>query len=191
MPSINLAPGSQYIIAAQKRRVRLYSIAAIIVVFFTLAWGALYSYENVVAKKDAALQQKIQDANVQIQALRTDAVRVALFEKRLGEIKQLLDSHIHWNGVFAEIERLLPGDTVMTNIEAVSDAPTMNIQAVTSQLDSISIAIASLTNSGASGLFQSASVKNIQRQEQRNGDRVSVVYSYTIVLAFDPKVLWQ
>lgn len=190
MPSINLAPGTQYIIAARKRRVRLYGIAVLVAALFALGWGTLYVYQNSIEKKDADLQAKIQTASTQIEALHDDAVRVALFEKRLVDVKTLLDAHIQWNGVFADLERLLPPDTVLSNFDAASDSPTITVQGTTAQMDQVSIAIASLT-AGQAGIFRSGSVKNIQRQEQKNGDQVSVVYSFTATLTFDPKTLWQ
>jgi Tfp pilus assembly protein PilN len=192
MPSINLAPGTQYIIAARKRRVRLYGIAVITVIVFVGAWGALYVYHQSLLKSDADVQTKIQTANAQIQALHDDAVRVSLFEKRLVEIKTLLDTHVNWSPVFADLEKLLPSDTVLTNFDATSNSPTITLQGVTSQIDQVSLAIASLSAGDSHpSVFKSGSIKSIQRQEQKNGDVVSVAYSFTMVVTFDPKILWQ
>lgn len=192
MPSINLAPGTQYIIAARKRRLRLYIIAVITAIVFAGAWGALYTYYQSLLKTDAGIQTKIQTANAQIQTLHDDAVRVALFEKRLVEIKTLLDTHVNWSPVFADIERLLPSDTVLTNFDASSNLPSISLQGVTSQIDQVSLAIASLSAGDSHpSVFKSGSIKSIQRQEQKNGEVVSVAYSFNIVLTFDPKILWQ
>ncbi len=192
MPSINLAPGTQYIIAARKRRIRLYAIAIVLVIFFGLAWGSLYSYQQSLIKMDDDKQAQIKIADAQIQTLRADAVRVALFEKRLVEVKTLLDTHVRWASVFADLERLLPTDTVLTNFDAASNASTITVQGVTSQIDQVSLAIASLTATDAHpSVFQSGTVNSIQRQEQKNGDQTSVLYIFTITLTFEPKTLWQ
>lgn len=192
MPSINLAPGTQYIIAARKRRVRLYAIAVVIIILFILAWGSLYTYEQSLMKTSDDTQTQINTANAQIQTLHADAVRVALFEKRLVEVKTLLNTHVHWNSVFADLERLLPADTVLTSFDAASDSPTITIQGVTSQMDQVSLAIASLTASDAHpSVFQSGTIKSIQRQEQKNGDQTTVLYAFTVTLTFESKVLWQ
>ncbi len=192
MPSINLAPGTQYIIAARKRRIRLYAIAGVIVVIFTLAWGSLTTYEESLMNIDTDIQTKIQTANAKIQTLHDDAVRVALFEKRLVEVKNLLDTHSNWEPVFKDLERLLPADTVLNNLAVANDSSTITLQGTTAQVDQISLAIASLT-AGEShpSVFQSGSVKNVQRQEQNTGNQVSVVHSFTLTVIFDPKVLWQ
>lgn len=192
MPSINLAPGTQYIIAARKRRVRLYAIAVVIIILFILAWGSLYTYEQSLMKTSDDTQTQINTANAQIQTLHADAVRVALFEKRLVEVKTLLNTHVHWNSVFADLERLLPSDTILTSFDAASDSPTITIQGVTSQMDQVSLAIASLTASDAHpSVFQSGTIKSIQRQEQKNGDQTTVLYAFTVTLTFESKVLWQ
>ncbi len=192
MPSINLAPGTQYIIAARKRRVRLYGIAVLVVFLFAAAWAALYAYHQALSANNEDIETKIKTANAQIETLRSDAVRVSLFEKRLGEVSKLLETHVGWNAVFADIERLLPPDTVLTGLEAASDAPTITLQGTTGQIDQVSLAIASLTASDAHpSVFKSGSIKNIQRQEQKNGEQVSVVYGFTMTLTFDPNILWQ
>lgn len=192
MPSINLAPGTQYIIAARKRRVRLYGIAVLVVFLFGAAWAALYTYHQALSANNEAIETKIKTANAQIETLRADAVRVALFEKRLREVSKLLETHVRWNAVFADLERLLPSDTVLTSFEAASNAPTITVQGATAQVDQVSLAIASLTAADAHpSVFMSGSVKNIQRQEQKNGEQVSVTYGFTMTLTFDPNILWQ
>lgn len=193
MPSINLAPGTQYIISARKRRVRLYAIAILIVGIFALAWAGLYMYQASLTKTDEGIQQKIRTADAQIQTLHNEAVRVALFEKRLGEVKNLLDNHVRWNPIFTDLERLLPSDTVITNFDATSDSPTITVQGVTAQMDQVSVAVASLTAGGSQpSVFTGGSVKSIQRQESPvEGQAPTISYLFTLTLAFDPKILWQ
>lgn len=193
MPSINLAPGTQYIISARKRRVRLYAIAILVVGIFALAWMGLYAYQASLQKTDEGLQQKIRTADAQIQTLHNEAVRVALFEKRLGEVKNLLDNHVRWNPIFADLERLLPPDTVITSFDATSSSPKITVQGVTAQMDQVSIAVASLTAGGPQpSVFTSGSVKSIQRQEKPiEGQAPAVSYLFTLTLAFEPKILWQ
>src|SRR3989344_3645853 len=183
MPSINLAPGTQYIIAARKRRVRLYGIAVLVVFLFAASWAALFAYHQALSVNNKEIETKIKTANAQIETLRSDAVRVSLFEKRLGEVSKLLETHVHWNAVFTDLERLLPPDTQLTSFEAASDSPTITVQGFTSQVDQVSLAIASLTASdNHPSVFRSGSIKNIQRKEEKNEDQVSVVYGFTMTL---------
>lgn len=199
MPSINLAPGTQYIIAARKRRVQLYALAIIIVGIFACAWVVLAQYEGSLLNQDEKLQTDISNANAQIEALRDKAVRVSLFEKRLVEIKTLLSTHVQWNPVFDALEKLLPADTLITSIDAASDSPTITIQGVTSNIDQIAVAIASLTRSQPGtivgtqvpSIFTAGSLKNVQRQEQKTGEQVTSVYTFSMTLTFDVKTLWQ
>lgn len=192
MPSINLAPGTQYIIAARKRRVRLYTIAVIILLVFAVVWGVLYTYHASLVLMNDDIEIDIKTTTAQIETLRADAVRVSLFEKRLVEVGQLLAMHVQWGPVFTDLERLLPSDTILTNLDAASETPTITVQGTTAQIDQVSLAIASLTAADAHpSVFTNGSVKNIQRQEQKNEEQVSAVYTFTITLTFDPKTLWQ
>ena len=178
MPSINLAPGTQYIIAARKRRARLYVIAGVIVLVFLLGWGGLFAYKQSLVQQQDKVQQEITNADGRIEELKEDAIRVTLFERRLTEVKKLLDSHITWAPVLSDLERLLPADTVLTNIDASSDSNVITLQGTTGQMDQVSLAIASLSaGQGHPSIFESGSVKVIQRQEQKNGDQVSFLYS--------------
>lgn len=190
MPSINLAPGTQYIITARKRRVRLYGIAVAIIVIFLLGWLGLYMYVRSLTASSEEVKAQITSVDQKIQALREEATRVSLFEKRLTDVSHLLDSHIGWDKVFAEVERLLPGDTVLTSFDAVSDSSTITVQGTTQNLDQIALALASLTSSkNHPSIFERGSVKEIRRQDQKVGEATVTVYTFTMTLEFNNEAL--
>jgi uncharacterized protein YpmB len=189
MPSINLAPGTQHIIIARKRRRRLYAIAGFICIVFAVGWGALYLYKQSLTTKSDAITQDIQIANKQIQDSRDQVTRVALFEHRLTDVGKLLDSHIGWGKVFADVERLLPGDTVITSFDAKKGVSTIQIKGRTQNMDQVALALASLTaGPNHPSVFTGGSIQSIQRQEAGDGAG-GPVYAFTLVLDFDQNVL--
>ncbi len=188
MPSINLAPGTQYVIAARKRRRRLYGISLLIVVVFAVGWMLMYGYVLSLRNTSEDIQGQLASANQRIQTLREDAKRVALFEKRLVDIRTLLENHISWDRVFGDIERLLPPDTIITGLDARSDNTTLTLQGRTQNIDQVALAVASLTSSaGVPSVFTSGSVKGVVREEQEGG----AIYTFTMTLEFAQSVLRQ
>ena len=191
MPSINLAPGTQYIITARKRRVRLYSIAALILTIF-LVWGiGLYVYTRILTARSDAIKTEIGTVNQKLATLRDEATRVELFERRLVEISQLLDVHIGWDRVLAELERLLPADTILTSFSATSQSPTIALEGTTQNIDQVALAFASLTkDKNHPSLFERGTVKEIQRQSQQAGDAAAtVLHTFSMTLEFNVDTL--
>lgn len=187
MPSINLAPGTQYIITARRRRLRLYAISIGIAAVFLLGWFALYMYVRILESSSNSVQANIARVDQKIQELHDDAVRVAFFEKRLAGVSKLIDSHIGWEKIFSDMERLLPPDTVLTSFEAASGNSTISLSGTTQNIDQVALALASLTeDAGHLSVFKRGTVKTIQRQEQKNAEGASVVlYTFTMTLEFN------
>ncbi len=188
MPSINLAPGTQYVIAARKRRRRLYGVSILIVAVFFGGWMMMYGYLLSLRNSSDDLQKELQGVNLRIQTLREDALRVTLFEKRLVDVSTILSNHISWDRVFGDLERLLPPDAVITSFNAQSENSTIVLQGRTQNIDQIALALASLTSSaGAPSIFESGTVKEVSRQEQESG----ATYTFTMTLEFNQAILRQ
>ncbi len=190
--SINLAPGTQYIVASQKRRQRLYFLSAVIAILAIVVWAALGIYKWQAGNKLAEASTNLQTVEGEISKLDTDAKRIVLFEQRLKNLDQLLDGHISWNPLLAEIERLLPPTTVVTALSVDSSQSTMTLSGFTPDVDQVAQTLASLTNaSDHKTLFSGASINTITRQEQKNPDGTAgpVRYQFGAELTFDPSVL--
>ncbi|HLC49161.1 MAG TPA: PilN domain-containing protein [Candidatus Andersenbacteria bacterium] len=191
MPSINLAPGTQYIITARKRRVRLYSIAILIITIFFI-WGiGLYVYTRILTATSNTIKTEIGTVNQKLSQLRDEATRVELFERRLVEISQLLDVHIGWDRVLAELERLLPADTILTSFSGASQSPTIQLEGATQNIDQVALVFASLTkDKNHPSLFERGSVKEIERQSQQTGDGPAILtYTFSMTLEFNVDAL--
>jgi Tfp pilus assembly protein PilN len=186
MASINLAPGTEYIIAARRRRQRLYSVSVVIILLFALGYGILFFIQKSLTTQNEALKTEIQVLSTKIEASKADATRVALFEKRLVETRGLLDAHIKWDQVFTDAERLLPPAVVLTDIEAGTNASTVTISGTTSDMDAVAQTIASLSaGQNHDSMFSNGIVKSVNRVEQKNGDQTVTSYAFTITLTLD------
>lgn len=188
MPSINLAPGTQYVLAARKRQRRLYSISFLIVIVFAAGWMLMYGYLLSLKNTSEDLALQLTSVNQRIQTLREDAIRVTLFEKRLSDVNTLLNNHVSWDRVFGDIERLLPPETVITSFDVKSNSSTITLQGRGQNIDQVALALASLTNPGGiPSVFTNGDIREVSRQEKEEG----ATYAFTMTLEFDKSVLRQ
>ncbi|MEO6077993.1 MAG: PilN domain-containing protein [Candidatus Andersenbacteria bacterium] len=186
MPSINLAPGTEYIIAARRRRQRLYGISVAVVLLFAIGYGVLFFIQQSLTNQNEALKTDIQALDAKIQSSKTDATRVALFEKRLTETTGLLNAHVKWDQVFTDVERLLPSSVVLTSVEAGTDASIVTISGTTADMDAVAQTIASLSaGQNHDSMFSNGTIKSVSRVEQKNGDQIVTSYTFTITLNLD------
>lgn len=191
--SINLAPGTKYIVAAGARRRRLYLLSALIAVIVAIAWIGLAVYKAQAEKKLAAATGQLQSLEAEIAKLDTDARRIVLFEQRLKNLDELLDSHISWDPVATEIERLLPTTTTLTAIGVDATQTTMTVTGRTPDIDQVAQTLASLSSSPAhKTIFTRATINTITRQELKNPDGTpnTTRYEFGAELTFDPAVLY-
>jgi Tfp pilus assembly protein PilN len=192
MPSINLAPGTQYVIVARKRKIRLYAISLSVVVIFLIGGGGLFAYVQTLQSSSEQVKAEINAVDQKIEVLKDDARRVALFEKRLADTSQLLGNHVTWNTIFADLERLIPTDTIFLSLDASSESASVIVRGTTSNIDQVGLALASITKDVShASVFESGTVKTIQRQVAQAGDGStgSVQYIFDMTLKFAKSAL--
>lgn len=191
MSSINLAPGTQYIMVARKRRIRLYTIAIIIIVIFGIGGLGLFAYTQTLQASSDDIKDQLVITEKKIQSLHDEAMRIALFEQRLGDVSKLLDSHIGWEKIFADLERLLPVDTVLTKVVAASEGNSIIVNGKTQNVDQIALTLASLIQDvNHPTVFTAGTVKTVQRENLDNAEGVSTpVYVFTMTLDFNNDAL--
>ncbi len=191
--TINLAPGTQHIVALRARRQKLFIAAAILALATFLIWGGLYIYERQLKSREQQLTERIQNVNAEIANLDTDAQRIILFERRLQDLGGLLDAHISWNPVLADLERLLPSTTSLINLRADVESNSIVFNGVTPDIDQVAVTLASLTNTPShKTVFTDARVTSINRSETKNADGTvaSVEYQFDAEISFDPSILY-
>lgn len=194
MPSINLAPGTQFIVEARRRRRRLFMLSGLIAAVIILLWSVLFFYNRQLQNNQNDIGERIRGVQVEISKLDQDAKRIVMFEERLKALDILLDEHISWNKVLTDIERLLPGDVALTQLEVDSETGGLNISGVTPDIDKVAIALASLIEStDHPTVFKSGHLSGVRRQESPNADTgtANVFYIFSSELEFNPAILKQ
>jgi Tfp pilus assembly protein PilN len=145
MPQINLAPESQYLLAARRRHRRAYIIASVIVLLAVVAWGSAYAFERRAAGNLDEARQELARIQTEISRLGDASKRVSAFEQRSAALGSLLESHLSWAPLLSELERLLPPSTVLSRFSAKSTSSVVEFSGRAPSLDSVAQAIASLT----------------------------------------------
>lgn len=190
--SINLAPGTQYLIEARKRRRRLLIISAGIVVVTALVFFGLLLYQSTLDTQISGVQDKIRNVDGQIAELENEAKRIVLFENRLRALDILLNAHVSWNPFFTDLERLLPATTIIKSLDVAADDGKVSLTGITPDVDSSALLLASFLSSQAHPtIFQTGKLGNVARTETRGdgGQVTSVSYQFSANLSFNPSIL--
>ena len=190
--AINLAPGTQYIIEARKRRQRLYITSFAIVLITLTAWGAVYWISQTRQSQLGDVLASIRGVDTEIAKSQSSADEIRSFEQRLEDLDVLLNGHVSWEIMFSEIERLLPPDTVITGINTTAKSGVIGIEGTAPDVDKIALTLASIKDSpNRSTIFSNATFSGSQRIEtaiEGSADK-SVTYKVSAELTFDPSVL--
>lgn len=191
--TINLAPGTQHIVEMRARRQRLFMASAIIAAATLVVWGGLYIYHQQLLGQEKEVSDRIQNVKAEIANLDTDAQRIILFEERLKDLGQLLDGHVSWNPLLADIERLLPPTTSLTALTVRIDSSTIVINGKTPDVDQVAVTLASLaTSPNHKTALKKATVTSVNRNETKGDGGVvtGAQYDFTAELTFDPEILY-
>jgi len=194
MPSINLAPGTQFIVEARRRRRRLFFLSGLIAAVAILVWAGMFFYNRQLQQQQADLAERIRNVQLEIAKQDEDAKRIVLFEERLKALDILLDQHISWNVVLSDLERLIPADVVLTRLEVNSETGGLSLTGLTPDIDRVSLALASLVeNTDHVSSFKDGKLFDVRRQETRDeaAGTVTSQYVFTAELSFQPSILKQ
>lgn len=191
--SINLAPGTQQIVELRRRRQRLFIISAAVAGLTAVAWGILFLYHQQLVSREKTIQEHIDTVQRKITSLDTDAQRIIAFEERLSDLGSLLDAHVSWDPLLADIERLLPQTTVITSLDANIENKKIALTGVTPDVDQVALTLASLQNSSThKTVFTSVAVSTISRNDSKapDGSVTATSYGFSAELQFEPKTVF-
>ena len=185
MAQINLAPGTQFIAAARRRRRALYLTGILLLLLVGVVWGGLYAWSG-------NLDEELQTQTVALEKLEAEITRagetvdrIKAFESRLTALDALLDDHIDWAPVFAEIERLLPPATVITNLEVTNELQKISVQGNAPTVDAVAQTLASLRDTPArETLFSNIDVSGVSRVGVRDEAGVEIASQYSFEVEF-------
>lgn len=188
MATINLAPGAQYLASIRRRRRFLIGLTTAIFLVTTLTWLGAYLYVKSIEGNIARAQTELQQLETQLAALKPDLDRIMLFEGRLTTLKTLLDNHISWVPLLAEIEKLLPPPIVLTTVTVQSDTGIVDVIGNAPDVDQIAQTLASLTAARQPAqLFTEGEILSAQRTQVSgsDGQAVGAEYRFTAKVHFD------
>lgn len=192
MATINLAPGSRYLVAARLRRQRLFILSAIGALILAGIWGGLFFVQQQLQKTQGTLRNQLAAINAQIELAQSEARRIVLFEGRLAVIDNLLNSHLDWNPLLIDLEKFLLPTVALGRMELDSSKGTVLLEGYTNDMDQVAQTVASLTNAaGHATLFSEANVAQIQEEIVKlpNTEQQIKRYHFSLSLTFDPAKL--
>ncbi|MBI3250554.1 MAG: hypothetical protein HYZ61_01730 [Candidatus Andersenbacteria bacterium] len=189
MPSVNLAPGTQYAIAARHRRQRLFWLALVIFVILALIWVGMLLYRKQVEGELSDTRDQLSTVQSELARLNDEAQRVEAFEKQLSSLSQLMQEHVVWEPLFQGIERLLPAPVRLTNLEAKGETGELFLTGRTPDVDQLSQALASLeTESSPFDVGQLTQVTRVETPAGE-GEPALVDYVFEAELTFDRNLI--
>lgn len=192
MAAINLAPGTEYLALARKRKRHLYVVTGALAIVLLGIWGGLFMFRQQVKGQEQEVDRRIAAIEAEITRLGEEADRIRLFEARLTELDILLDNHTTWDPLLRELERLLPPPIVLTGADVNAENGTIHVDGQTTDIDIVAQTLASLQSTPIrETIFSSANVSNIQRESSENTEtgEVSVSYKFVAEMSFNPAAL--
>lgn len=163
---INLAPGSQYVLQSRRRQRRLVALSFFLLLLLAVTWGGLTLLTERQLQEQEELNAELRNIRLEIAKLEGEAGRITSFENRLTALDQLLDNHLEWSLFFADLEKLLPPDVIVISLDADSATGTIGINAETSNIDRVAVALATLSaSSNSSSVFTNGRIASIVPRE--------------------------
>ncbi|MDP3997545.1 MAG: PilN domain-containing protein [bacterium] len=193
MAQINLAPGTQYALAARRRRQRLFMLSILVMAVLLIVWGGLFLIERVFKQRLGSDQTALAALETEITRVGPDVSRIQLFEGRVQVLGSLLDNHVNWNPLLQELEKLLPPETVLTSLRAGVDNNTVDISGTTPNIDVVAQTLASLADQpDRPTVFSSGNVKSINRvtDKDEQGNITASYFTFNGTLEIKPS-FWQ
>lgn len=184
MPSVNLAPGTQYAIAARKRRIRLFVVAVIVLIVVAIAWVGLFLYESQLKTQVRGVQEQLSNVQAELASLSDGAKRVEQFEKQINALAAVLKDHIEWEPVLQNVEKLMPPATRLSSLEANAETGELFLSGHTPDIDQLSQAIASLKSDASP--FMLGKLSGVTRVEipQEEGTPPVIDYVFDAEFSF-------
>lgn len=193
MATINLAPGTQYLAGIRRRRQSLFMLAGGVALATVVVWAGLFVWQQRAQQQFTEVQASVASIERRIVEAGPDVQRITLFEQRLGALENLLENHLSYGPILRELERLLPGPTVLQEISIDADLGSVTLIGVTPNVDEVAQTLASLSSdTGHPTLFKRVELGTVTRNEVSAPDGVvTTSYGFQANLEFRPDVLRQ
>jgi len=181
MAQINLAPGTQFIAAARRRRRALYASGTLLLILIGVIWGGLFVWVQGAEEELQAEAVALQKLEAEITRAGDTVDRIESFESRLLALNRLLDDHIDWAPVFVEIQRLLPETTRIRSLDFQHEQNKITIEGRAPTVDHVAQTLASLRDTPArETLFKDIEVGILRRTSVvgEAGEEIGAEYEF-------------
>lgn len=187
MATINLAPGSRFLVAARTRQQRLFLVAALVAGALLLTWVILFVIRMQLQKTQSTLRNQLTTVGAEIAKLSPDSRRIVLFENRLSALDSLFNSHVNWNPVLSDLEKFLVPTVVVSSIELDGNKGTAVLKGYTTDWDQVAQLVASLSNGeGHQTSFTRVDLSNIDEKSiKAPTGETTKRYEFVVSLMFD------
>lgn len=163
---INLAPGSQYVLQSRRRQRRLLALSFFFLIILGVTWAALTAYIQQQLQDQEQLNTRLRNIRMEIAKLEGESGRIKSFEHRLTALDALLDNHIVWSTFFTDLEQVLPPDVVLLSLQTDSATGTIGINAETTNIDRVAVALATLSkSSNPNSIFTNGRIASVVPRE--------------------------
>ncbi len=185
MAQINLAPQVQIMLAAKRRRRRLYVLSLSIVIIMSVVWGGLNFVNQKYLNQISDKEKQLATLKSELAIMSADNSRMNSFEARLAVLDDVLSERYSWDPFFKELERLLPVSASLTRLDADLDTDTVTVSGKTSLINDVSQTIASLqSETSHSTLFSNVSLVSSDQYTETTptGEVTAIGYNFKLEL---------
>lgn len=146
-----------------------------------LGYGGLMLYQRQLVKYINETDQRAAKVNAEIGQIDQERQEAISFQSRLKNLQILLDNHLFWSSLFAELEKSTYKPAVYKDFQANPGENKMTITGT----------IPTYTDLGKFllGLKTSPKILDVALQSSGQKDSIGGGYSFVVEVVFDPKLL--
>jgi|SRR3989344_1943790 len=183
MPEINLLQNesSDSVSFAPKKPKKIGLFFAIFLfILALLAYGFLFLQARQVEKKIGEAEQQISQVDARLETTKEERLKAISFQARLNNLHILLDVHLFWSKVFAELESFTYIPARITSLQA---SELTGIASITGTVPSYTD-LAKLML----GFDQSENVSEVRYISSGPADEIGSSYSFSLEIVLDPNL---
>ena len=173
--------GASKLVSGDNRSLPWLYVLIGVVIFEILAYGAMFFYERNIKAEQQKVDQEFAGAGFEIAEIEQDRLAAVSYQRRLSNLKTLLDRHIFWTAVLDELSKYTYKPARYTSLQA--DAKEYKLM--------LSGFVPSYTDLGKLmlGLKQSPAIKDVELVGSSQNDSEEAGYTFDLDVTFDSKLL--
>lgn len=156
-------------------------IVITLVILEGLFYGGLLLYEYGMNKKIMALEQENANTDLEISKTEKDRLKAIALQSRIKGLDLLLDQHIFWSEIFKELEKVTYKQAKFSGLEGDEGEQRIIVSGEVASYEDLAKLILGLKTSGQ--------IKDVTLENSALASGEEQVYSFSLELKFDPKIL--